>query len=111
MIHWAVWFGTEKNGGENRQARGRTEYLPVRTHVEEDGVIRRADKSDQEAAEHSGKQAAAHGSNKGEQRAFGKHLPDEARARSAQCEAHRHFPFAPAGAREHQIGGIGAGDQ
>ncbi len=57
---------TEKNSGENRQARSKTEYPPVRTHVEEDGVIRRGDKRDQEAAENSGKQAAAHGSNNGE---------------------------------------------
>jgi hypothetical protein len=66
-----------------RIARRQNRVPASRTHVEEDGAIRRADKSDQEAAEHSGKQAAAHGSNKGEQRAFRKHLPDAARVRSA----------------------------
>jgi len=33
MIHWAFWFGTEKNGGENRQAAKPSTRRSVRTSM------------------------------------------------------------------------------
>ena len=82
--------------------------------VEGDGVeprqFRRAER-EQRADADEGEQQAEHRAGRRQQRRFGQQLPDDAAARRAEGDAHRHLARPRGAAREQQVGDVDAAEQ
>ena len=101
---------TSKRRGK-RHGRGEREQPPVDLHVEEHGVRLRRQLPDEQAAAPVRDAEAGERARGREQQDLDEQLAREAPARRAQRQAHAELVASRGGARQEQIGDVGAGDQ
>ena len=103
--------GAEDDAGERGHDRGEEQHSPVGDDGEMDGVLAGVERRDEQPAEGLRQRDAERCSAEREQAAFDEQLPQHAAARCAEGHADGHLTLPRAGAGEHQVGEVGAGDE
>ena len=101
----------EADGGQHRQRHHEPHEPPVDRQRERDRIVGGADLGDEEARAPDRQQQAGHGARYGEEQALGQELPDQPAVRRAEGQARRQLVAPRRGARQQQVGDVGAGDE
>ena len=101
---------TEDQPGRQRQGQREAQHRPVQACVKREVFAsvgqQPGDRTDSPERHQHSEQSAG----QGQQRALGQQLAHHAQASRAQAEAHRHLAPPGRGARQQEVGDVGAGD-
>ena len=103
--------GAKDDAGEPRDRGGEEQHAPVGDDGEMNRILAGVERRNQQAAQGLRERDAERRSAEGKQAALDEQLRGDAAARCSEGHADGHLALAGAGAGEHQVGQVGAGDE